>query len=300
MIRVYNEIDPNAAQWLRELIKLKQIPDGDVDERSIVDFAAGDVRNVTQFHAFAGIGVWAYALRLAGWSDDRPVWTGSCPCQPFSSAGGRAGTADERHLWPAWHRLIRACRPDVVFGEQVASADAIGKVSGKLTNPDGWRWLDFVQADMEDAHYAFGASAFTASSVGAPHIRQRLYFVGMADASSTGLEERAGSSCAAPRAEQRPQRLHHAGRMADSQRTSTTDSPWTTADWLFCRDGKWRPVEPGTFPLVDGSPGNVVPSGDLGAPTQEARAMRLKGYGNAIVAQQAETFIRAAMMEIDR
>ena len=60
-------------------------------------------------------------LEWAGW--EGPVWTGSCPCQPFSSAGLRAGSDDPRHLWPAWFRLIRECRPDTVFGEQVPGAD---------------------------------------------------------------------------------------------------------------------------------------------------------------------------------
>jgi hypothetical protein len=87
----YNEIDPKAAAWLRELIKQGHIADGVVDERSIVDVSPDELRGFTQCHFFAGIGVWSYALRSAGWADDRPVWTGSCPCQPFSSAGRRGG-----------------------------------------------------------------------------------------------------------------------------------------------------------------------------------------------------------------
>ena len=165
MVSYYNEIDPYAAQWLRNLIANKLIADGDVDERSIRDVAAADLHGYTQCHFFAGIGVWSYALRLAGWSDDRPVWTGSCPCQPFSAAGKGKGFDDDRHLWPEFHRLIAECRPPVVFGEQVASKDGLG-------------WLDTVHTDMEASGYAIGAADLCAAGIGAPHIRQRLWFVG--------------------------------------------------------------------------------------------------------------------------
>ena len=164
MTAYYNEIDPYAAQWLRNLIAAGHIAPGDVDERSIEDVRPDDLTPYTQCHFFAGIGGWSYALRLAGWPDDRPVWTGSCPCQPFSSAGKGAGFADERHLWPALYHLIGERRPDVVFGEQVASND-------------GLSWLDLVQADLEEAYYAFGAFDLCAAGFGAPHIRQRLYWV---------------------------------------------------------------------------------------------------------------------------
>lgn len=89
----YNEIDRGAAAWLRELIGAGLIADGDVDERSIADVKPGDLRGYTQCHFFAGIGGWSLALRLAGWDDARPVWTGSCPCQPFSCAGRHKGAA---------------------------------------------------------------------------------------------------------------------------------------------------------------------------------------------------------------
>lgn len=160
----YNEIDPYAAQWLRNLIKEQLIADGDVDERSIEDVRPSDLRGYTQCHFFAGIGVWSHALRSAGWSDDRPVWTGSCPCQPFSSAGKGNGTADERHLWPAWYHLIRQCKPDVIFGEQVEAAIRHS-------------WLDLVQTDLEGSGYTLGAVGLPAAGFGAPHIRQRLFFV---------------------------------------------------------------------------------------------------------------------------
>jgi hypothetical protein len=139
----YNEIDPYAAQWLRNLIAEGLIAKGDVDERSIKDVRGSDLAGYTQCHFFAGIGGWSYALRLAGWPDSEPVWTGSCPCQPLSSAGQRKGHADERHLWPAFHALIAERRPATVFGEQVASKD-------------GREWLAGVRADLEALGYASG------------------------------------------------------------------------------------------------------------------------------------------------
>jgi DNA (cytosine-5)-methyltransferase 1 len=164
---LYNENAAYPAAWLRNLVAAGQVAPGDVDERSICDLEPDNVRDAVQFHAFAGIGGWSYALRLAGWPDDLPVWTGSCPCQSFSATGRKKGFDDDRHLWPAWFRLIEQCRPAVVFGEQVASPDAL-------------KWLDLVQADLEGAGYAVGAADLCAASVGAPHIRQRLYFVAVA------------------------------------------------------------------------------------------------------------------------
>ncbi len=159
----YNEWDKGAAAWLRELIAAGEIMDGDVDERSIADVRPSDLAGYQRVHFFAGIGGWDRALTVAGWNG--PVWTGSCPCQPFSSAGKRQGHADERHLWPEFFRLIRECRPDVVFGEQVESAVGHG-------------WLDGVSTDLEAEGYAVGAVVLGAHSVGAPHIRQRLWWVG--------------------------------------------------------------------------------------------------------------------------
>lgn len=129
----YNEFDPFAAQWLRNLIEDGKIAQGDVDERSIKDVSPDDVRGYTQCHWFAGIGGWSLALRLAGWDDSRPCWTGSCPCTPFSTAGKRKGKADDRHLWPEWFRIIRECRPPVIFGEQVPGAIQFGWIDHRTS-----------------------------------------------------------------------------------------------------------------------------------------------------------------------
>ena len=211
----YNEFDPNAAAWLRELIAAGLIPAGDVDERSICDVSADDVRGYVSCHWFAGIGGWAYAARLAGWPDDKPIWSASAPCQPFSCAGVGKGTDDERHLWPELMRLIEACRPPVVFGEQVASADVIGsqleaafvaavqrgdyaaanRAANRLVKSPslGFKpvWVDGIQNDLERIGYTCGTPVLAASSVGAPHKRQRLYWLAESSSTRTGRNARA-------------------------------------------------------------------------------------------------------------
>jgi DNA (cytosine-5)-methyltransferase 1 len=403
MSAYYNEIDPYAAEWLRNLIKAGHIAPGFVDERSIEDVTPSELMEYTQCHFFAGIGVWSHALRSAGWPDSRPVWTGSCPCQPFSSAGKGDGFADERHLWPAFNHLIAECRPSIILGEQVAA---------KAVEP----WIDLVHADLEALGYTFGATPFPSAGIGAPHIRDRMYWVadsavrgrqqlpnvkptslfdsktfageqvqqsgtngaslgGLADSSHSGriereLRDQDSAECAAHsgrqdqgvresgiagngiiggldnnnnkgleghrgghqaesgrdgeirpvaetgesggladtsinghptaarsgdirRVEQLPgwsdredkclksttERSAELGRLERSQ-AGPTNGFWGAADWLLCRDGKWRPVEPGTFPLAYGA---------------ASRVGRLRAYGNAINAKAAQAFIECVI-----
>jgi DNA (cytosine-5)-methyltransferase 1 len=183
MASYYNEFCPTAAAWIRQLIADKQIPYGHVDDRSITEVTPSDLRGFTQAHFFAGLGGWSRALKLAGWPDDRPVWTASLPCQPFSSAGKQAGTDDERHLWPVFQRLVSECRPPVLIGEQVSSKIAREK------------WFPGVCLDLQAMGYPVTALDLCAPCagedgegrthrgdiepivIGAPHIRQRLYWV---------------------------------------------------------------------------------------------------------------------------
>lgn len=401
----YNEHDSYAAHWLRNLIAGGHIAPGVVDERDIRDVRPEELIGFTQVHMFAGIGVWSHALRSAGWSDDRPIWTGSCPCQPFSAAGRAGGFTDERHLWPHWHWLIEQCGPAVVVGEQVASKDGLG-------------WFDLVSADLEGSGYAVGASDLCAAGIGVEwqtsqsgewlrraihdcvdpvvrsmlcdfadwagegniseggnHIRQRLYFVGLADgigeqrprgqtngsvargrieksteaAGLHGFERLADTDGRDARAEREQSGGQHGqqptdrGRIermdddddarsqgyardggaarregsgrpiaapgisvgladsdgqnsraglrdsnstehrlaatargsGDGERADAADSRRYAKDWLFCRDDRWRAVEPRTFPLANGV---------------AARVGKLRAFGNVLDKETSTRF----------
>lgn len=257
----YNENDAYAAAWLRNLVARGLIAPGDVDDRSIVDVRAEDLRGYTQCHFFAGIGIWSHALRTAGWPDERPVWTASCPCQPFSKARKQAEpTRDARHLWPVLAELIKECRPPVVLGEQVVGTD-------------GRAWFSTVRLQLEAMGFAVGAADLCAAGVGAPHIRQRLFWV--ADRDYQGLE---GQSWDVSRSTRKAQSPRPVGTSRVPSYEPAPDSFWADADWLMCDDGLWRPVEPGSFPLAHGD---------------SSRVGRVRAYGNAIVAPLAAEFVQA-------
>jgi DNA (cytosine-5)-methyltransferase 1 len=253
----YNEFDPFAAAWLRELISRNLIPNGHVDTRSISDVRPSDLEGYTQCHFFAGIGGWSRALELAGWPSDRPVWTGSCPCQPFSVIGRQEGESDTRHLWPVFAGLIRERKPPVVFGEQVASEA-------------GRNWFCGVRSDLEEMGYAAGGADLCAAGIGAPHIRQRIYWVGVSG--DKGLEGHTRHGI----------QQHEQGRVETQQDrpTPAPDGPFWDGEWLACSDGRKRKHRPEIPLLAYGIP---------------ARVGRLRGYGNAIVPHLASEFIQALL-----
>lgn len=373
MAAYYNEFDRDSAAWLRELIKSGLIAPGDVDERSIVDVQAADLLGYRQHHFYAGVGVWSYALRCAGWPDDRPVWTMSCPCPPFSAAGKKkacpacggkrpvpcprrtgyfvcchcehAWFADARHLWPESWRLISEFRPSICLGEQVSGAD------GKI-------WLSGVRASLEVLGFGVGGADLPAAGVESPQRRERLYWMaysehgrqaveesrtepgsdcgvgGMANANGritsdcgvqSGWEQRQQPEDCVPRAagvahasrgDTGGTRLEgHSRDVDDGSEPGLVDSEslrsvaetggdgfWSRYDILPCLDGKSRRIEPGSFPLVARSSSGMVrgcdPSAPIIFPTAEARGMRLRGYGNSIVAPLATEFIRSVMETI--
>lgn len=281
----YNEWDTHAAQWLQNLCDAGLIPAGHIDTQDIRTVPPSSLKGITHAHFFAGIGGWPYAMQLSGWPPTRPLWTASCPCQPFSNAGQRRGTADDRHLWPALFRLIRECHPDTIVGEQVASAVGHG-------------WLDGISADLEAEGYAVGAVVLGAHSVGAPHIRQRLYWVALAgqqglagwakpstwdqctaaqrgsDAGRVDQSQDADWWRAGDTADARG-RTQEAGRSgatcglvqshgsgweswgeapapARHRRAAQPAGCWDHYTLIPCLDGKTRRLEPGLAPLVDG------------------------------------------------
>jgi DNA (cytosine-5)-methyltransferase 1 len=283
-LNFYNENNPCAAPWLRELIKADLIAPGVVDDRSITDLNFDELKQYRQCHFFAGIGGWSHALRLAGWPDDVPVWTASCPCQPFSQAGKRKVDKDERHLWPTLRKAVSIGRPSICFGEQVASKD------GRI-------WLAGVRADLEALGYVVGAADLCAAGVGAPHIRQRLYWVAYSAGSKwRSPAERRNDVIDGENAGWKEKDGRHSIRGASSSAGLVNANGYHCHWWSGplqvgrnCIEGEierggrkyraqWR-VKPGLPLLADGVPGRV------GA---------LCGFGNAIVPQVAAEFIQAA------
>jgi DNA (cytosine-5)-methyltransferase 1 len=319
----YNEIDAYCCDWLSNLMDAGEITPGKIDERPIQEISPDDLRGYDRAHFFAGVGGWDIALRLAKWPDDRPVWTGSCPCQPFSAAGAGKAADDERHLWPAWFSLIAELRPPVIFGEQVEAAI-------------GWGWLDLVCADLEAEDYACAPVVLPACSVGAPHIRQRLWFVadapderherggharrrgnGSAHNGATGRvadSDRRGRSLVSP---PRPHGQWQPGHDADgcgddgglddaagARRGRALEraegSPWDEA-WLRVSGegrrlgGFWSNAE--WILCSDGRARPVEPGIEPLAHGVQRRTSKLRAYGNAIPPQVAAGVI-AAFMEV--
>lgn len=295
MVAYYNEVNRKKAGALRALIEDGLIAAGDVDERSIVDVRSTDLAGYTQCHFFAGIGLWSAALRRAGWSDDRPVWTGSCPCQPFSSAGNKAAQSDERHLWPHWSRLIAESKPPIIFGEQVDDAIATG-------------WLDDAFHEMEAEAYACAAAVLPACCVLAPHPRDRLWFV--AHSYSTAecrLSRKEGSAptesqvkerererlrlfnigdcnVANPECSRSSEPRQRAGGDTQAENRQTNSAFYASEidgyEWIAGPDDRYRPVKSGIRLLVDG---------------YTERNALLHSAGDGIHIEVAAEFIKATM-----
>ena len=311
----YNEINPEAAHVIRCLIRDGVVAPGEVDTRSIKDVQPDDLRGFSQLHFFAGGALWSVAARLAGWPDDKPLWTGSCPCQGESLAGKRLGADDPRHLWPDLYRLIRARRPPVVVGEQVAAAA-------------GTHWLDGVCADLANENYAARAVDIPACSVDAPHQRQRLYWIAVDDgddarlegqrrddAGQSGRHAEAGSIAAADgELLAQPDEFNGRTRAGRGDRAEAGDahgcngSNWADAEWIVSPlDGKARRSKPGFCNVADGvsggrDGGNFARSGGFGnsqipysflVKDMPGRAHAWRIAGNAIVPVLAAEVLRA-------
>ena len=232
------------------------------------------------------------------------VICGGFPCQPFSQAGKQQAQDDARHLWPEMFRLIRECRPTWVVGENVAGLIRLG--------------LDEVLTDLESEGYSTRTFNIPACSVGAPHLRQRLWIVAHSDSESEpdgsfdgnarqrqlGFEFVADSECKRERGRRisrfrKDNSKNEEGLSVQSRRLGKTVADPDRDDrgrgrstkssgrksrmehWSGgeCnRSEEWWEVEPDVGRLVDGLP-NRVP--------------QLRALGNSIVPQIAQKIAQA-------
>lgn len=210
-----------------------------------------------------------------GRMDDAPIWlgdlrdlpshelprvdwiTGGYPCQPFSHAGKRAGESDPRHLWPVIYQQVRSLRPRGVFFENVA-----GHLNMGLRN---------VLGDLEFLGFTCAFGLYTAEEVGAPHRRERVFILGLADTD----KHREPNEPINAKASGVSSLLADAdgSRSQGRRRLGERSHEWPS--WPGCAqrpDEPSRTVEPGLGRDADGLPDRVD---------------RLRALGNAVVWQQA-------------
>ena len=240
------------------------------------------------------------------WRGQVDVLTGGFPCQPFSLAGKRQGTDDPRHLWPEMLRAIREIRPRWVVGENVRG----------ILSWNGGMVFEQVCADLEAAGYEVQPFVLPACGVGAPHRRDRVWFVAhLTDAGSETLRERSvgvlpDESAANPdsyrcrkRTNQQVVFCECSGKTddrlgcqngitsdSDSERRSKRHAPSESgeAKERDCAKGyetqSWERF-PTQSPVCRGDDG--VSAGLDGITVPKWRAESIKAYGNAIVPQVA-------------
>jgi len=286
----YNENDPHAADWLERTMAVGLIPAGDVDRRDVRDVRVDELKGYVQCHFFAGIGGWPLSLRSVGWRDDRPVWTASLPCQPFSQAGKKLGFDDPRHLWPVIDRLVDQCRPAVVFGEQSARATA---------------WLGAVRGRLDQMEYAVGAIPLEAACAGAEHRRERFYIVADRNDEPRRIEQRQRGS-QPERAWDEPRWRVVGNDEGDDERgpglsgRAGESAPGGSGagdglDWYTDNKGRSRRAPPGIRMLAHGVSGRVARRRSDGTDETYSRTKALKGFGNALDQRAARTFIASCM-----
>jgi DNA (cytosine-5)-methyltransferase 1 len=237
--------------------------------------------------------------------DDCPIWcgdlrelpcdelpaidwiTGGYPCQPFSNAGKRMGEDDPRHLWPAILELVRTLRPGGVFFENVAGHMSLG--------------LDRVLQDLAGYGFRCAFGLFTAEEVGAPHRRERVFILGLADGDGRGLEE-LGAALDDDRRDARGDDPHRRGPGESGEGDGTgcalgwcEQGDCCVEDCLECGSGRGRcgqatnrfPARPGDRQRPEEPPRTTQPRLGRDADGLPGRVDRLRALGNAVVWQQA-------------
>lgn len=182
------------------------------------------------------------------WQGEIDVLTGGFPCQPFSSAGQRLGANDDRYLWPEMLRAIREIQPSFVIGENVAGiltmvqpteavkvgcTPSLFEENDNIYRKEQQFVVETVCTDLEREGYSVQPFVIPACSVGAPHQRDRVWFIAQRNASNScnartkGLQERKAevlssrvttdSACSRDTAQQTYQRIEREGRSNNGQ-----------------------------------------------------------------------------------
>lgn len=191
------------------------------------------------------------------------ILTGGFPCQPFSAAGARRGTADDRYLWPEMLRIIRLAEPEWVIAENVR---------GLTTWNDGMV-LETVCSNLEASGYEVQPFIIPALAVNAPHRRDRIWFVAHA---CGDRRQRRGSRATAQ--EGLSERSKLGGQLQGrSERQDSWNRDWPEVAAELCSVDDGLPVELDGFKLTKA----------------QHRKEQLKAYGNAIVPQVAMEIMKA-------
>jgi DNA (cytosine-5)-methyltransferase 1 len=213
------------------------------------------------------------------------ILTGGWPCQPFSHAGKRKGTKDERFLWHEMLRAIQEIKPKFVIGENVLG----------ITNIDGGLVFEKVCVDLETEGYEVQPFIIPACAKNAPHRRDRCWFIGVRNATNTdcnGFQQCNGND--EINASERG--INAFGNISESHGNGDVANPnfgepkQPTFNCRMGRFGKQHEKDSWKFFPTE----SPICGGDDGIPTEldgitfsKWRAESIKGYGNAIVPQVA-------------
>lgn len=255
----------------------------------------------------------------AGWQD-RTILTAGFPCQPFSVAGRRAGADDDRYLWPETLRVIAEVRPAWVIGENVAGilsmvqpvsvvemasgTDAFGEAYDMYTERSEFI-AERICQDLEGIGYSVIPFVIPACAVGAPHRRDRIWFVAHSD--RVGWQRRC-SGCNGENEDpsQRTDVFSEFGRHGEEQ--SSPNSSNTGSEGLQCQgknrtiesrataaaSSEWRRIPnwinfPTVSPLCSGDDGLPIELAGISFPTW--RRESITAMGNAVVPQIPQMII---------
>lgn len=208
------------------------------------------------------------------------IISGGFPCQPFSVAGKQKGKGDDRYLWPEMLRVVRELAPRWVLGENVPG---ILRIAGRT-----------VCEDLEREGYAVAIFDFEAAAVGAPHRRERIFFVGeyVADPKSIGLQRHGAvgepitktrhekgefARMYIPDTDNRCGDVRRNGELCEIAKNEKTRRYKRSGTEKYVA-GEWWSTEPDVGRVAYGVP---------------ARVDRLKCLGNAVVPQQAYPIFKA-------